>query len=402
MKTLRMALVGVGGFGRVHEEALIGLKDDGVIDIAAIVEPSPVNAQNSLLAAQGVQHFKTFDDLLASGIALDFVDIATPIPYHYAMAQAAFKHGLHVYLEKPPVVTIQYLRHLVQLQEQAGVLCTVGFNDTARGDAIQLKQRLCEGALGKVKAIRAEARWLRADSYYNRSGWSAKLELNGEWILDGPMNNSCAHVLNMSAYLAGDQPHTFARPLSVQGELYRANEFPTEDTNCLRAQMDTGVEVLIHLTQCSPKQYGRSWTIIGENGTVQMDDVNGTTLSGEHIPIPQHQTSIQGLVKSLIQRFIDSLHGGQPVMTLKDAEGHLLLSNGAYESSGGITHIAPEHTVRTPINDSTATIIPNIDQLIPQAVQEGKLLSEMGQPWAKPTQPLDMTNYSHFPARWKA
>ncbi len=402
MNKLNMALVGVGGFGRCHEESLINLKDEGLINIAAFVEPSAANVQASLLAAQGIPHFRTFDELLAANLPLDFVDIATPIPYHRAMTLAAFEHGLNVYLEKPPVVTIQYLQELIAAQAKAGVLCSVGFNDMARSDAAHLKRRLCDGALGKVLAVRGEARWLRADSYYNRSGWSAKLQLNDEWILDGPMNNSCAHVLNLAAFLAGNQPHTFARPVSVQAELYHANNLSTEDTNCLRAQMDTGVEVLVHLTQCSPKQYHRSWTVIGEKGTACLNDTDGLTLPGERIPLTDEDGQTQPLVQRLIRRFVHAIQGTEPsIMSLKDAEGHLLLSNGAYESSGKVHAIGPEHIVRLPLNDSTATIIPNIDTLIPQAIQEGKLLSEMGLPWTTSTKPYDMTNYRQFPTIWR-
>ncbi len=397
-RPLRLAQVGVGGFGRVHEMAALRLQDQGLIEVAAFAEPSDANAENSLLAAQHVRRYASFDALLAAESRVDIVALATPIPYHYAQARKALERGLHLFLEKPPVVCIQHLRDLEAIRQRAGLQCAVGFHDMARPDAIRLKQRLCEGVLGKVMAVRAEARWRRTDAYYARNAWAGKLSLNGTWVLDGPMNNACAHVLNMTSFLAGTTPESFARPLSVQAELYRAADIEGEDTNCLRARMDSGVEVCIHLTQASDIPASRMWTVIGEKGTALLSDERGMIIQDEHM-LPLLDAS---LTEALLRRLTLVLQGVEKdvLMPLAEAEGFLLLSNGAYESAGGIASVPPEFTARIPEDGSMATIIPGIAETIKTATQAGKLLSECGLSWTQATQPFNLAGYAAFPTRW--
>ena len=72
----------------------------------------------------------------------------------------------------------------------------------------------------------------------------------------------------------------------------------------------------------------------------------------------------------------------------------------AYESAGGIRPIPGEsidHEVR---DESTATIVRDIDDTILEAAAAGKLLSEVGVPWAVPSVPFELEDYEAFPQRW--
>jgi predicted dehydrogenase len=203
----------------------------------------------------------------------------------------------------------------------------------------------------------------------------------------------------MAAYLSACEPHEFAQPLWVQGELYRANDIAAEDTNCLRAEMETGVTICYHSTLCATTNHPRSWTIIGEKGTARLDDTDGATVLGEPIPIVEreHTTTM------LFRRLIEVIQGSDEAlfMPLADAESHLLMSNGAYESSGTIHAIPAKYLREEQTHDGrVATVLDGIDRAMLDAAQEGKLLSESGIPWAVPTKPFDLNNYKDFPQRW--
>ncbi len=398
MERVRIALVGVGGFGRTHENAALRLVEEGLVEIVAFAEPNDRSVAESLLPSRHVRHYRDYSEMLAAERTLDLVCIATPIPFHYAMAQTAFERGLHVFLEKPPVVCIQLLRELMRAQEKAGRFCAVGFHDMARPSVVTLKRLLCEGAVGKVQSIRAEARWLRTDAYYTRSGWAGRLRLGDQWILDGPMMNSCAHVLNMACYLASPEIHEFSRPRWVQAELYRAADIEGEDTNCLRAEMDSGVEVCVHLTHCVETPCPRAWAIQGTEGAAELRDDRGVTVPGVKVP-PDAQACP---TETLLRRLVEVVQGSDEplLMPLAEAEAWLLLVNGAYESGRRIVSIPPEFTTRQQVGESYATVVNNLSDVISVATKEGKLLSECGLPWAQRSDPFFLENYSKFPVRW--
>lgn len=399
-KRLRVALTGIGGYGVVHVEAAARLAEEGLVEVTAFAERNESVPAIKTLAAGGARGYQDFGEMLAAEKDLDVVCIATPIPFHYSMAMAAFERGVHVFLEKPPVVRIQDLRALFAARKKAGVHCAVGFNGVARPMVTTLKQRLCSGAIGHVRSVYGEARWLRADSYYQRSGWAGKTRLGEAFVLDGPLNNACAHVLNMALFLAGATPDGFACPVRVQGELYRGNVLANEDTSCLRAQVDTGVEVCVHVTQCAAQSHPRSWTVVGDSGVARLHDKDGVDLPGEHIaPLEDEEHDTLKTLRRLVER----VRGGEAalIMPLEESEWHLLLSNGAYESSGCVRPIPAAFVRREAVGDSVATVVSDIDAVMFDAAMSGKLLSEMGLPWTTGTEPYDLSGYSEFPVRWQ-
>ncbi|MBN2309385.1 MAG: Gfo/Idh/MocA family oxidoreductase [Candidatus Hydrogenedentes bacterium] len=400
MNPLKLGLGGVGGFGRQHVAMAETLVAEGLVEIVAFAEPSDAPEAVGRLGAAGARRYADFHDMLAGESDLDLVCIASPIPCHVPMARAAFERGVHVYLEKPPAVRIQDLRELVALQERAGVFCCVGFQDIARPMVAALKRALCGGEVGRIRSIRAEARSQRTAAYYARAPWAGRVRLGEDYVLDGPMNNACAHVLNLAAYLAAPDLHEFARPLWVQGEVYRAEAAgkDAEDTNCLRGAMDSGVEVCVHLTQCASRHYPRSWTITGDGGTARLHDTDGVELPGRRIPPSQPETPETTLFRRLVEVILES---DEPLlMPLAEAEGHLLLSNGAYESSGRIHTIPEAYTAQVDAGGGPAVVVNGLDEAMAECAAAGRLLSEAEVPWAVATEPFDLTAYEGFPARW--
>src|SRR5690606_23742305 len=88
----RLAIAGVGGYGRIHLEGFYSLQQEGLVDIVAV-------ADRSVEALSGLDHFhdlgKTlrFTDYerMLEEVPLDALVIAAPIPYHYEMARAALE-----------------------------------------------------------------------------------------------------------------------------------------------------------------------------------------------------------------------------------------------------------------------------------------------------------------------
>jgi predicted dehydrogenase len=92
---LRLALVGIGKIAR----------DQHLPAIAASADFELVAAVSRNATVEGAANFADIDALVASGLAVDAVSIATPPAGRHLIAAKALAAGWHVMLEKPPGMT---------------------------------------------------------------------------------------------------------------------------------------------------------------------------------------------------------------------------------------------------------------------------------------------------------
>jgi D-galactose 1-dehydrogenase len=99
---IRLALVGLGKIAR--DQHLPAISADERFELAAIV------SRNADL--DGVAHFTTLADLLASDVEVDAVSLCTPPQPRHVLAHLALASGKHVMLEKPPGATLSEVEDL--------------------------------------------------------------------------------------------------------------------------------------------------------------------------------------------------------------------------------------------------------------------------------------------------
>jgi D-galactose 1-dehydrogenase len=99
---IRLALVGLGKIAR--DQHLPAIAGDERFELAAVV------SRNADL--DGVPHFTTLAELLASDVAVDAVSLCTPPQPRHALAHLALAAGKHVMLEKPPGATLSEVEDL--------------------------------------------------------------------------------------------------------------------------------------------------------------------------------------------------------------------------------------------------------------------------------------------------
>ncbi|WP_018391100.1 Gfo/Idh/MocA family protein [Ancylobacter sp. FA202] len=110
MSPIRLALVGLGKIARDQHLPAIAATDG--IELVAVA------SRNASL--DGVAHFATLADLLASGEPIDAVALCTPPQGRHDLAAQALKAGKHVLLEKPPGATVSELGPLVAAAQASG------------------------------------------------------------------------------------------------------------------------------------------------------------------------------------------------------------------------------------------------------------------------------------------
>lgn len=132
---MRIGLLGAGHLGKIHLKCILATS---CWTCAGFYDPNDQQAQ-AVAEQYGVRRFDTVEALLAE---VDAVDIVTPTPTHYALAEQAMQAGKHVFVEKPVTASVEEGRHLLALQQHQGVQVQVGHVERFNPAFLALKDML--------------------------------------------------------------------------------------------------------------------------------------------------------------------------------------------------------------------------------------------------------------------
>lgn len=112
---IRVAVVGVGAFGRNHARVYHELQQQGLgIELVAVVDANP--AQAEAVARQfGCAALSSVDDLQGR---VDAASVAVPTVDHLKVASTLMKAGVDVLIEKPLASSLQEADELIQLAHE--------------------------------------------------------------------------------------------------------------------------------------------------------------------------------------------------------------------------------------------------------------------------------------------
>lgn len=396
--TFKLACVGIGGYAANYINAARRLRDEGQAEIRAVVELYPQRYGDLLeeLTSRGTRVYATMEEMFAEHRDIDLVTIGTGLHLHCPMAIMALEHGCHVFLAKPSTTLVQNVDRMTEAARRADRWLAVDFQHIYSEAAGAIKDAIVAGSLGTVEAVVIRLVWCRTERYYRRNNWAGRYRLGDVLVLDGPMNNPHAHYINNAMYFAAPQAGAFAVPVEVQAELYKGHKIEGEDTVSARARTNTGVEILFLATLCGEDNVAHTaMDIIGSAGSARwgFDSYRITTREGT---VERPTTKIRGEVAlRYVLRCLET--GGRPKQIIEDTRGHVLFSNGAYESARAI-HPLDERFLRLtglPENDMSTELV-GINALIEEAGERRLLFSEMGAPWARRSCPFDLTGYTSF------
>lgn len=349
---------------------------------------------------RGIPVFQTVDDLLDYG-KFEVVLNPPPIHMHFPITRKCLSADFPVWLEKPPVATIQELDELEVMAESVGKPIAVCFNTLFSYLAQNLKKELLAGRFGRVLRVKGIGAWIRTSDYFNRNTWAGCLKMGTDWILDGDINNPFAHVLCNNLFFAAAGHHQLAQPTSVEAELYRCNPIESEDNSCLRIETADGVDVMSFLS-LSPKEEIPPCTIIETEKAVitfenferiQIEFADGTTEVTE---------AFQENRIEMIQSLCRSFRTGEPYLsTLEMIRPFTVTVNGAFESAGTIQTIPPDSVEVSKVAGADHHSIKGIEKILREACESNSLFSEMGVPWARKNEKFDTTDYARFPIRFQ-
>jgi predicted dehydrogenase len=120
--TIRLGIIGAGGFVGVHLRALEHLKDRIAVTAVADVDRS---AADAVAASTGAQAYGSYAQMLAEE-ELDAVDILLPHHLHAPAVEAAVEHVPAIFLEKPLAADVADGERIVETVASTGARVLVG------------------------------------------------------------------------------------------------------------------------------------------------------------------------------------------------------------------------------------------------------------------------------------
>lgn len=409
MAISKVGLVGVGGFGQVMLRYIGRLQRQGRLELAAVCDIRLEEHDASLRAEPfgDLRRYRDYDTFLQAEQALDAVIIATPLPLHADMAVKAMAAGHNVLLEKPPALTVQDIDGMLAVQARTGRVCAVGFQHTSAGSFREFADRLRQGKIGSIVSIAAAGLWKRTRGYFTRSPWVGKLIHNGNYVLDGTVNNPFSHLLMNCLVLAALPSGGRAAPERVQAELYSANDIDSEDTSCLRVDMDNGTEIFFCASICGPADRVPFIAVDGSggrglwdyDGRIRLWDAQGRLTEEVRVACDPREDHLLN--------FADFLQGRTDRLScpLEDTRKFVLTANLAFESARTIGKIPEDHCERRDAQGERVAelrhadhfvCIRDIDEIIPRAIAGKRLFSQLDVEWATGTQPVRSEGYREF------
>ncbi len=394
-------MIGAGGYAYELIKRICDLPDK--IELVAVTSnPTRKSSGRSYCLSKGIPIYDDTDQMIKNvkGIA-DVIFNPAPIHKHFSLTTKCIDAGFDIFLEKPPVATIQDLDELTRYVSKRGKKVPVAFQYLYSTIVQELKKRIAEGRYGQVKQVRGMAGWPRFDTYYNRSEWAGKLHINGEWVLDGTINNPLAHMLSDELYLASTKPGAMAEPVSVQAELYHGHDIESEDTSSLRVITDKGVEILFNASLCSDARIDPTVIIECEKARIEYVGFSKARIVLENGSIDTIDDQSDKRINMLTKMAEHYENGSLYPVTLETCRPFTLVVNGAFESCGPPLSIDKKYLSCREQNDHTGdtikTIIKDIDNVLLAAHEKGILFSEAGATWAKKSDIFDLKDYKKSP-----
>jgi predicted dehydrogenase len=147
-RTPRLGFLGVGWIGRSRMQAML---DTGLVEVAAIAEPSPDMAAEAARIAPGAVLVDGLDALVAQD--LDGLVIATPSALHADQSIRALEHGLAVFCQKPLGRSADEAASVVAAARRADRLLGVDFSYRFTEGMRQIRDLIARGELGRIFAV---------------------------------------------------------------------------------------------------------------------------------------------------------------------------------------------------------------------------------------------------------
>ncbi len=364
----RIAIVGANGYGLHHRRRIEPKRRAGEVELVGLCDTAEV-VEDPDIPIGDVPVFDDYERLLKD-TEPHIVVIATPPPTHLPIAAAAMHHGADVYLEKPPVASLDEYGRLYETMVETGRAVQVGFQALGSHAFGALRDAMEAGRLGSLEAVGVAGSWQRPDSYYRRSPWAGKREANGTLVADGALANPFAHASQQALAIAGDWP------LDGDVELERLRcrgEIEVDDTAVWRGVNKGGVTVTVAVTLCGERKLEGDVYVRGSEGEAWLQyTTDRLRLPGDDEPKQYGRTDLLDNLLLHRRRGVGLLSGLRRSKTFTGVLEQIL--------NDPVPRLVDAAYLRR-VGEDPVTLLEGADAAVERAAREGRLFSELGLPW---------------------
>jgi predicted dehydrogenase len=233
-KTVNIAMIGCGGIAGAHLRRYLDLIKAGEdrFRIVAAVDTALDRAKafaSTINGATGVEvkTFKTIDQLLNSGLAIDGADICGPHGLHHVMACDLLNGGVNIICEKPIGITVKATKKIIATAKRKGLVAA-----NAEQCRRSIGQRTINWAFNRSKIL-GEPRFWHAAKY----GWQDPADYpDWHWRVDrklggcGMAMDSGAHWVDTMRYWFGEIDSVYARVKQVETRPHKKGDKLANDS----------------------------------------------------------------------------------------------------------------------------------------------------------------------------
>ncbi len=197
---MKTVIAGCGNIGAVHAACVVGMEAGCLTGFADIRE----DRAREFAAKYGGRAYQNLEDMMETEKP-DVLHICTPHFLHVPMALYGLSHGVHVFMEKPPVISQEQLAELMQGTAAFDRRLGFCFQNRYNAGVKEVRALLNSGKAGKVLGARGIVTWSRDENYYSQSGWRGKIATEG----GGALINQAIHTMDLLVSFMG-------KPISVE------------------------------------------------------------------------------------------------------------------------------------------------------------------------------------------
>ncbi len=253
MNSLRIGVIGLGWFGEIHCETILGVPN---LELTALCTRRPERLKSQAEKFGVKKTYRDYRDMLADP-DIDAVSIVTMWDQHTDLAIAAMEAGKHVFLEKPMASSVPDCAKIIAASKKARGILQIGhicrFNPRYR----MAKQAIDVGKIGKIVAL------------------SSRRNIPAAWtpeILNkiGPIVGDAIHDTDLMLWFTGDKvASAYAQTVSVRG-------LRNPDIGQTMYRFKGGATATLETVWCMPEKtpfdIDERMSIIGTEGIIHVQD----------------------------------------------------------------------------------------------------------------------------------
>lgn len=257
-KKVKFAVIGCGHIGKRHAEMIRGNEE---CELVALVDTN-ADMKSAIEEQYQKPFFNSLEDLLASGIDVDVINIATPNGVHAEQALKSIETGHHVVVEKPMGLSKKNCEEVIYkgLHHSKHIFCVMQNRYSPPSE--WLKEVVSQGLLGDIYMVQVNCYWNRDERYYKPGSW------HGDGALDGgTLFTQFSHFIDLMYWVFGDIE-------DIQATFDNHSHGDTidfEDSGFVNFRFTNGgMGCINYSTSCWDKNLESSMTVIGSNGSIKV------------------------------------------------------------------------------------------------------------------------------------